>query len=76
MPEKLREVCVVVSKGTKFTADFSNLDLSKQINLEMALNAVDQGYEVTTLNLTDTNLTPSQITNDLLTWFKSNATVN
>lgn len=76
MPEKLREVCVVVSKGTKFTADFSNLDLSKQINLEMALNAVDQGYKVTTLNLNGTNLSQSQITNDLLTWFKSNATVN
>jgi len=76
MPEKLREVCVVVSKGTKLTADFSNLDLSKQINLEMALNAVDQGYEVTTLNLNGTNLSQSQITNDLMTWFKSNATVN
>lgn len=76
MPEKLREVCVVVTKDTKFTADFSNIDLSKQINLEMALNAVDQGFKVTTLNLSGTNLSKSQITNDLMTWFKSNATVN
>jgi len=64
---------VIVSQG-KATANFSQLDLGK--HLDVVLDAVDQGYTVNHLNLTDTKLTVKHVYNDLLPWFKNNISVN
>jgi len=61
----------MISKGTD-SADFSGLNLNK--HLELALNSVDQGFTVKTLNLSNTNLS-NNFKNEFMPWFQSNNSV-
>ena len=62
-----------ISKGNELKADFSGIDLSDYLHL--ALDSVDQGYCVKEINLQKSNLSKSQIIDEILPWFITNQSV-